>query len=68
MRDEAGAMLGIGGEERTCDPDCVTALKMSKRSFCIVKSTTVRHGIIWSAVFVTKKGNHLSQERPCIGN
>lgn len=37
MRDEAGAMLGIGGEEMTCDPDHVTALKMSKHSFCIVQ-------------------------------
>lgn len=36
-RDEAGAMLGIGGEEMTCDPDHVTTLKMSKHSFCIVQ-------------------------------
>lgn len=37
MRDDAGAMLGIGGEEMTCDPDRVTTLKMSKHSFCIVQ-------------------------------
>lgn len=45
-RDEAAAMLGIGGEERTCDPDHVTTLKMSKHPFCIVQ------------MIFNKRGNH----------
>lgn len=44
MRDEATAMLGIGGEERTCDPDHVTTLKISKHSFCIVQMIFSKRG------------------------